>query len=234
MRQQHEWSTARSCQVGCDAGGGIRNATVLLVDSDRHTVAEVVRHFEKNGVSVRVAHSLAEARTSLRQTESRLDAVVTELNLPDGRGEMLLPDIELCVRQPATILTSTSLTDLQPEALEYRPIALTKPISPARLLRVVQTVARGYSRPLIRRFVKGFGLSRREMEAVIGVAQGLRPKEVAERMRCSEPTAYCHLTRACRKTGSSHYQELVAKLLAFACQTAGHTPPDHRAFIDSI
>jgi DNA-binding CsgD family transcriptional regulator len=72
------------------------------------------------------------------------------------------------------------------------------------------------------------------MEALVAVAQGLRPKEVAQRMKCSEPTAYCHLTHACRKTGSSHYQELMAKLLAFACQTAGHTPPDHRAFVDSL
>jgi DNA-binding NarL/FixJ family response regulator len=214
--------------------GRLRNKTVLLVDDDRHTVSEIVRHFEWNDVEVSVAHSLAEARTSLQQTEARLDAVITELHLPDGRGESLLPDIEVCLRQPAAIITSERLTDIQPEAFEYRPIALTKPISPARLLRVLKTVSRGYTRGVIQRFVKGFGLSKREMEALVGVAHGLKPKEVAERMKCSEPTAYCHLTRACRKTGSSHYQELMAKLLAFACQTAGHTPPDHGAFVDSM
>lgn len=233
--RQDEWFADRQPSAHWDADGEtriFRSTSVLLVDDDRPAADEVGRHFERNGFEVFVAHSLAEARSLLQQAQARLDAVVTELLLPDGSSEALLADIEACARQPAAIIATTRLTDLKPASLEYRPIVLMKPISPARLLQVVRTVARGYARPVIRRFVERFGLSRREAEAVVCVAQGLRPKELAERMRCSEPTAYCHLTHACKKTGSSHYQELVAKLLAFACHTAGHTPPDHRAFVD--
>jgi DNA-binding CsgD family transcriptional regulator len=71
-----------------------------------------------------------------------------------------------------------------------------------------------------------------ETEAIVLVAQGLKPKEIAGRMHCSEPTAYGHLTRVCAKTGCNDYHEVVAKLLAFACQAVGHTPPDHRACLD--
>jgi DNA-binding NarL/FixJ family response regulator len=170
----------------------------------------------------------------LRETTSHFDVVVIEIHLPDGRGESLLPNIEACSRQPAVILTSARGTGIRADALEYRPISVTKPISPAALLRVVRTVVGGYTRAVIRRFVEGFALSGREIEAVVLVAQGLKPKEVAQRMNCSEPTIYCHLTRASGKTGCKHYQEIIAKLFAFACQSVGHTPPDHRAFVDRI
>jgi DNA-binding CsgD family transcriptional regulator len=91
-------------------------------------------------------------------------------------------------------------------------------------------VAGGYARPVIQRFVTTFGLSKRETEAIALASQGLKAKEIAGRMRCSEPTVYGHLSRICTKTGCCDYHEVVAKLFAFACRAVGHTPPDHRTY----
>jgi DNA-binding NarL/FixJ family response regulator len=205
---------------------------VLLVENDSCAVDAIVRDFSRNTVNVTVAHTLAEARMFLRQTEVSFHVVILDLRLPDGRGESLLPNIEACSRQPAVIITSAFLPELHMDALQYRPVVVAKPISTAALLRMVRTVVGGYARPVIRRFVRGFNLSRRETEAIVLVAQGLKAKEIADRMRCSEPTIYGHLAHVCAKTDCSDYHEVVAKLFAFACQALGHTPPDHRAFVE--
>ncbi len=209
-----------------DASKAVR---VLLIDQDPVFADAIVREFSRNALTVHVADTLAEGRAFLRLRQDGIDAVICALHLPDGRGESLLPDIEACLRQPAVIITSESLPDLEPGALQYRPVAVSKPVSPDALLRIVRTVADGYARPAIHRFVTRFGLSRREAEATVLLAQGLRVKEIADRMCCSEKTVYAHLARVSKKTGSRDYHDVLCTLLAFACQTLGHTPPEHRA-----
>jgi DNA-binding NarL/FixJ family response regulator len=201
------------------------------VEDDSCAADAIARDFGRNAVSVTVARTLADARVFLRQSPNPVDVVILELRLPDGRGESLLPDIEVCSRQPAVIITSAFLPDLRADALAYRPVAIAKPVSTAALLRIVRTVVGGYARPVIKRFVTGFDLSKRETEAIVLVAQGLRAKKIAERMHCSEPTVYGHLARVSAKIGCSDYHEVVARLFAFACQALGHTPPDHKAFV---
>ena len=85
-------------------------------------------------------------------------------------------------------------------------------------------LARGYSRSIITRFALRFDLSRRETEALVLLLRGLKAKGIASHMGCSDPTAYGHLTHICEKTHSSDSSEVLAKLLAFACQALGHTP----------
>ena len=200
---------------------------VLLVDDDVDAAIAIEHAFGRNGVSVTIAGSLADARVVLRQRP--IDVVITEIWLPDGRGESLLPDIEACSRQPAVIITSAFLPELQSSALEYHPLALSKPVAPHALLRMARTVARGYAEPAMERFIRRFNLSNREAEATVFVASGLKPKEAAERMRCSEKTIYTYLVRVCAKTCCHDYHEVIGKLLAFACHVLGHTPPDHAA-----
>lgn len=201
---------------------------VLLVDDDLDAAIAIEREFGLNGVSVIRATSVADARVLLRQRP--VDVVILEICLPDARGESLLPDIEACSRQPAVIIASAMLPALQSCALEYRPLAISKPVAAPALLRMVKTVARGYVGPAIERFVKRFNLSNREAEATVSVALGLKAKEIADHMHCSEKTVYAHLLRACAKTGCHDYHEVVGMLLAFTCQALGHTPPDHAAF----
>jgi DNA-binding NarL/FixJ family response regulator len=207
---------------------------VLLVEGDQSVARDVVSDFGRNGAAVTVARTLADARALLRQCSAAVDAVILELYLPDGRGESLLPDIEALPRQPAVIITSTGSPELHADALTYRPLLFPKPISTAALLRVVRTVVAGYTQPMISRFVRRFELSRRETEAVMLLAQGLCVKEIALHMRCSEKMVYAHLAAVCRKAGCRDYHALVGRLLAFACQAMGHTPPDHAAFTRNL
>lgn len=205
-----------------------RTLRALVVDADATATGEIEREFPRSGVSVTIARSALDARISLRQ--SAIDVVILELSLPDERGESLLRDIESCDRQPAVIIVSDLLPDLQSAALEYRPVTIPKPIPAQTLLRMVRAIAPGYAQPTVRRFVRRFNLSVREAEATVFIARGLKAKEIADRMRCSEKTVYAHLMRVCAKTGCRDYHEVVAMLLAFTCHALGHTPPDHPAF----
>lgn len=223
-----------ACAGGEAASGHSRSISVLLVENDLRSAAAIARDFARSGVKVTVARTLADARVCLHQSQPAIDVVISELRLPDGRGESLLADIEACPRQPAVIITSAFPAELQAAALEYRPVVVAKSVGTSALLRMVRTVVGGYAKPVIKRFVSGFDLSKRETESIVLVAQGLRAKEIAERMRCSEPTIYGHLARVCEKTGCSDYHEVVARLFAFACQAVGHTPPDHKAFVDGV
>jgi len=66
-------------------------------------------------------------------------------------------------------------------------------------------------------FLGRFGLTRRETEASLLLVQGLRAKEIAHQMACSEKMVYAHLARVCKKTGRRDQLELVCAMLAFAC-----------------
>jgi len=214
--------------------GLARSLHVFLVEDDAHAAHAVARDFGRSGVTVTVARTLADARAFLHGNPTDLDVVLLDLRLPDGRGESLLPDIEACSPQPTVIITSAFLPELQVEALEYRPAAVPKPVTTQALLRMVRVVAEGYARPVIKRFVRGFDLSKREAEALALVVQGLKPKEIAEHMRCSEQMAYAHLARVCEKTRSRDYHEVVGKVFAFACHTVGHSLDSHETFVDAV
>jgi len=219
---------------GANIQGACKPIRVLLVDADPFVAAEIVRDFTRAALTVRVARALVEARAILRQSDNGVDAVILSLELPDGRGESLLPDIEARARQPAVIITSAFLPDLQPGALEYRPVAVPKPVSTDALLRILRTVVGGYARPVIHRFVKHFDLRKREAEATVLLAQGLKAKQIAEHMCCSETTVYARLARVSKKTGCQDYHEVVCALLAFACHALGHNPPEYPAFVDPV
>lgn len=220
------------CNANVDVGNS-RSTHVLLVDPDEQFARTVVQSFCHDDIAVTVAHNLAEARKVLHLGSPTLDVVLLELCLPDGRGESLLREFEACPRQPVVVITSTHLQDLQPEALEYRPVCVGKTMGTAALLKVVKSVVAGYATPAIRRFSTRFRLSQRETEVLALIAHGAKPKEIADRRHCSEQAVYAHLARACRKTHCLDYHQLVGKLFEFVCQSLGHTPPEHSAFIDT-
>jgi DNA-binding NarL/FixJ family response regulator len=211
-----------------------RAISVLLIENHLPTAQAITRDFEIDGVSVRLARTLADARTALLGKGPEIDVVISELQLPDGRGESLLPRFEALPRQPVVIITSSALAEMQVTALEYRPIALSKPVDASTLLRIVKTVTGGYARSVLKRFITGCDLSKREAESIAFLAQGLRAKEIAGRMRCSEPTIYGHLAKVAAKAGCSDYHDVVAKLFAFACQAVGHSPVEPSSLLGGI
>lgn len=229
------WTDVRSVHTGQAVSSPLpKPMAVLLVDDD-HVASDILtRELRDRGASVNVVHTIAGARSLLRDTSLRIDVVVVTTQLPDGSCDALLPDIEERPRQPALIIAGALLPNLDIATLEYRPVTVPKPVSSPALLRIIETVAGGYARPSLRRFIRRFGLSRRESEVTVLLAQGLRAKEIAAKMCCSEKTIYSHLFRICKKTGCRDSHEVVCTLLALTCHTMGHTPPDHAAFFDTV
>jgi DNA-binding CsgD family transcriptional regulator len=78
--------------------------------------------------------------------------------------------------------------------------------------------------PIVHRFLQRFRLSTRETEAVIFMVHGLRAKQIAQHMCCSEKSVYAHLARGSKKVGCHDYHEVVCVLLAFACHVLNHDP----------
>jgi DNA-binding CsgD family transcriptional regulator len=86
-------------------------------------------------------------------------------------------------------------------------------------------------RAVLERYFQRFALSKRETEATFFLAQGLRAKEIALHMSCSEKTVYAHLARVCKKIGCRDNHEIVCALLAFACD-ALNGPAEHPSFVE--
>lgn len=209
-----------------------RPISVLLVDADLQFTRSVARNFGRNGLLVKVAGTLAEARVVLREDSTPLDVVVLALRLPDGRGESLLAELDVRPRQPAVIMTTALAPEFESSAFEYRPVTVLKPVSGASLKRLVQSVARGYAWPAIKRFTRLFGLTKREEEVTTFLAHGLMPKEIADRLHCREKAVYAVLARVCKKTHCLDYHQVLGRLFEFACQALGRTLPEYPAIPD--
>jgi DNA-binding CsgD family transcriptional regulator len=71
-------------------------------------------------------------------------------------------------------------------------------------------------RDIVHELSRSFHFTRRETEASTLLADGLRAKEIAHAMSCSDKMVYAHLARVCQKTGCRDTHEFVCSLLAFA------------------
>jgi DNA-binding NarL/FixJ family response regulator len=217
---------------GTAVGGGPKaGIRVLVVEDDEDFLRSLIGDFGRDGMALILTHSLAEARRILSDRKATFDAVLLKTRLPDGNGEALLPDLDAMPRQPATIITDALLHELQPASLEYRPVAMPRSAGISALLDLVKSLTIGYRFLLIRRFSFRFRLSTRETQALLLMAHGLRAKGIATSIGCTDPTVYGYLARICEKTGARDSTEILAKLLAFACQELGHTPPEYPAFV---
>ncbi len=107
---------------------------VLAIEDDR-TVGLVLEHvLETAGHEVRLARGVADGRGAL--AEGRYDAILLDLNLPDGSGLDLLREI----REEAPSTPVLVLSGMRQEEVVVRGLRLgaddyvTKPFSPRELL----------------------------------------------------------------------------------------------------
>ena len=64
----------------------------LLIDDEREICELLCAMLKRNGTNCHYAHSLSEGREAL--TKTRFDAVFLDVNLPDGLGYELIPEIK--------------------------------------------------------------------------------------------------------------------------------------------
>ncbi len=114
---------------------------VLIVEDDAGIAEAVAYALERDGMSARVAGSIAQARAS---ASTAFDLAVLDLGLPDGSGYTLLGDFRARDDRPAVIvLTSRDgevdcVASLEAGADDFVP----KPFSPRALVARIRAVLR--------------------------------------------------------------------------------------------
>ena len=118
---------------------------VLVVDDDPDARSAVRAILESHGAMVALAASVREARHLIRQ--SVLDAVVSDIRLPDGDGYALVRELRgMDAARPRSI-PAVAITGHDLEEDEGRAVAagyqvrLTKPVDPELLVAAVAQLA---------------------------------------------------------------------------------------------
>ena len=109
---------------------------LLVVDDEPHIGLLLRPHLEQLGYRVSLARTLRDARATLSDRATRLDAVLLDLHLPDGSGLDLLRELRGAAATralPVVVLTAEGEDRVLSEAEELGAALLTKPFSPSKL-----------------------------------------------------------------------------------------------------
>jgi EAL domain-containing protein (putative c-di-GMP-specific phosphodiesterase class I) len=115
-----------------------RRLNVLVVDDDPSFAHTCARFLEAAGHITAIA---ADAQTAIQLgRERRFDAVVTDINLPDGNGLQVLQNLRLCdANLPFVLVTGDPQLDTARAAVECGAISyLLKPVTAMQLESVVE------------------------------------------------------------------------------------------------
>jgi len=161
--------------------------------------------------------------------ERRPDIVLMNMELPPLGGIGTNMTLKLEAPEIEVVLISGRDPDervMQAMEVGASGFVLTD-ISPENLVRVIRSVADGGTvihpkiiRRLVRRLSTGRdgaprteGLSEREWEILLHIAQGATDKEIATRLHISETTVKTHVRSILKKTQTRNRTEAVAKVL---------------------
>src|SRR3990172_9157464 len=113
----------------------------LLVDDDLGFVLGLADAVRREGFTVATARSLAQARDELARQEP--DALLIDLQLPDGSGLDLIPPADGRLPPGVIFITGHASVDLAVEALRLGAADfLTKPVDFARVKMTLANLAR--------------------------------------------------------------------------------------------
>jgi CheY-like chemotaxis protein len=112
--------------------------TILIVDDDPNILDTAKDILEDAGYGVRDAGTGAGALQILKS--SAIDLAVLDLHLPDANGvEVAVQAKRISPKIGTILLTGEGDLDLGP-AKDSVDVVLTKPVSPARLLEIIQQI----------------------------------------------------------------------------------------------
>jgi len=196
--------------------------TVLLVDDHELIRQGLVRAFERTeGLEV-VAQAATVSEALAAYAAHRPDAVVTDLQLPDGTGL----DIVRAVRQDSDAVGLVLLTMHTADAQVFAAMEagasafLGKETRGDQVARIVahavaaprSFVAPGLTGSLLRRgAAAATRLTARELAILRLVADGLGTSDIAGRLYLGESTVKTHLNRIFRKLGVANRTQALAE-----------------------
>ncbi len=133
------------------AGSHIAANRVLIADDDDGLRRILVRLATRAGYEVTDVRSGAQAIAALR--EGTFDAVVSDVNMPDGGGLDLLREVRTVdLDVPVILMTGEPSVKDASEALEYGAFRyLTKPVDNVALIATLEKAARTYALARLRR-----------------------------------------------------------------------------------
>jgi DNA-binding NarL/FixJ family response regulator len=196
--------------------------TVLLVDDHELIRQGLVRAFERTeGLEV-VAQAATVSEALAAYAAHRPDAVVTDLQLPDGTGLDIVRAVRLDSDSVGLVLLTMHTADAQVfAAMEAGASAfLGKETRGEEVARIVahavaaprSFVAPGLTGSLLRRgAAAATRLTARELAVLRLVADGLGTSDIAGRLYLGESTVKTHLNRIFRKLGVANRTQALAE-----------------------
>lgn len=196
----------------------------LLVADDHPIVRSGIRHLLRDAEDIRVAAEAATAGDVLREVAAReFDAILLDLTFPDGSGFDVLRALrERNLRVPVIVFTNA--IDGEERCVEEGAGAfVSKDACLDELRSAIHAVVSG------KRFIGSrrarhvdhsqaaepspalphLSLSPRELDVMLRLVRGMRPKEIACELSISEKTVATHRARLMRKLQVSDTRQLL-------------------------
>lgn len=186
-------------------------ATVYIVEDDRD-LREILAWTLKGHGYRSVPCECGDQALSLISPES-FGCILIDLSLPDMSGLALQRELrESGCQQPFIVLTGSKDVSLAVESLKQGAVdLLQKPYDSAKLLqRVAQAVESDRDRRRLQ--LRLDGLTEREREILLLVAEGQATKEIAGRFRISPRTVEVHRHHIMKKMGATSLVQLIQSL----------------------
>jgi DNA-binding NarL/FixJ family response regulator len=221
------------------AGNTMKSAeptrALLVIDSDESQQRRWREVAEKRGLSCVCAGSLRAATARLSSTSGALtqvwDWILIDERLPDGSGMSLLSLMDRLPKKPTVVVVSGHLDAADCIQLMSRgvPVVL-KPLALDQMRELLQQLELRYRGdwPLAQDGL-GYRLSRRELEVLQLSIMGLRQREIAKRLGCSEGSVKTLSQRVCNKAGKESLRDVVAHAVSVMARQIPRPAPSSSA-----
>jgi DNA-binding NtrC family response regulator len=117
----------------------LRNKSVLIVDDDPGMLRAMTKVLTNEGMRVTGLSDPTSVATTLAESESKFDVVVTDLRMPAFSGRGVLALASALPKLPVIIITAFGGSDVEAQALRLGAFAfLEKPVAASELVDVVR------------------------------------------------------------------------------------------------
>jgi FixJ family two-component response regulator len=209
--------------------GGVGKSLLVIDDDERLQRRWRKVAAERNYVCLCVA-TLREATALLSSEghrERAWDLVLIDERLPDGSGTSLLSLLGRLTSKPTVIVVSGHLdASICIELLSRGVAAVSKPIGFQQMRELLEIFeARCGAGWSLDDYGRACELSRRELEVLRLSVLGLRQREIAERLGCSEGSVKTLAQRVCLKAGKESLRDVVGHVVSVMSSQATRPAP---------
>lgn len=197
----------------------------LLVADDHPVVRSGIRNLLRDATDIRVAAEAATVADVLQTIETHeVDAILLDLSFPDGTGLDLIPILRER-RPPVPAIIFTNAVEAAERCINAGAAAfVSKEAGIDEIRKAISAALRGKvfvgsraarlsnsreTYPTDEKALPHTTLSRRELDIMLKLVRGMRPKEIACELGISEKTVATHRARLMRKLEVSDSRQLL-------------------------